>query len=66
MNIKTYVIPEKSEKYLIQFEFLIRKFEGKFSQEFTKDGFVYEIEFFSNEKMNDFSEDVFRQIPNLY
>jgi hypothetical protein len=66
MNVHTFIIPEKSERYLDAFESIIRKHGTRFSKISTKDGTVYEIEFDSSDLMDNFKIAVSQQIPNLY
>jgi hypothetical protein len=66
MNIHTFIIPEKSEKYLDVFESIIRKYGTRNSKISTKDGTVYEIEFDSSELMDNCKKAISQQLPNLY
>ncbi|WP_339658171.1 hypothetical protein [Flavobacterium frigidarium] len=66
MNLHTYIIPEKSEKYLKIFESITRKYGSINSKISTKDGTVYEIEFDSSELMDNCKNAISQQLPNLY
>jgi hypothetical protein len=66
MNVHTFIIPEKSEKYLEVFESIIRKYGTRISKTSTKDGTIYEIEFDSSSLMDNCKTAISQQIPNLY
>lgn len=66
MNVNTFIIPEKSEKYLEVFESIIRKYGTRISKTSTKDGTIYEIEFDSSSLMDNCKNAISQQLPNLH
>lgn len=62
----TMTIPNESEKLLPEFDNLINRFGLRPKYKESKDGFIYDFTFSSQEAQEKFKKIVLSEIPNLF